>query len=211
MHGRRAALHEQGDAPYDTLQLKLTYFHGKEDYQLTAIDGRATKVAYPELRGATTTGEFNSELAALFSADAAAEHTWDHWTTLRRRTTSVYYFRIPLAHSPHQIKFRVPEGVDRVYSAKAGQQGFVYVDTASNRVVRIRWQTADLPLHYWIESGDTQVDYDFLSIGGDSFLLPIASESRLDSLAFRYRNQMEFRDYRKFAADSTVTFEKIKP
>jgi len=200
---------EPDERPYDTLRLTLTYFNQKEDYRLIAVNGGATQNSYEQVGGATTKGEFGSELTALFSNRSGTEHVWDHWTTLRKRPASVYYFRIPMATSPFKVEYKTPEG-DHIYSAKASQQGFLYIDAATNRVVRISWQSENVPLNFQMQSGATQLDYDFREVGGASYLLPIASETRIESLSDRYRNDVEFRDYRKFAADSNIKFDTIK-
>ena len=78
-----------GDRPHDTLRLKLTYSEGKEDHQLLSINGDNTETSYDQLGGATTKGEFASELSEVFASASNAQYRWDHWTTLRNRPAHV--------------------------------------------------------------------------------------------------------------------------
>jgi len=50
------------------------------------------------------------------------------------------------------------------------------------------------------------VDYDFADVGGTDYLLPARSETFLRTPQLWVRNDAEFREYRKFSSDSTVTF-----
>jgi tetratricopeptide (TPR) repeat protein len=136
------------------------------------------------------------ELTEIFSTSYQAEYQWDHWTTLRQRPTHVYFFRIPIASSADTIEFQPPEG-DHVYSAKASQQGFVYIDAATSRVVRLSWQTENVPLNFPMQSGATQLDFAFLDLGGSPRWLPMAADIRVESPAERHRILTEYRDYGK--------------
>jgi hypothetical protein len=50
------------------------------------------------------------------------------------------------------------------------------------------------------------VEYDFANVGGRNYLLPVRSETEVHSSEMWARNKMEFREYRKFSSESTVTF-----
>lgn len=199
---------EPGQRPYDTLRIQLSYFNRKEDYRVMNPDGQEAQISHDQLHGSISKGEFGSELTEIFSASSQTEFQWDHTTTLRKRPANVYFFRIPLAHSPDTVEALTREG--SVVNAKASQQGFVSINAATNHVMRISWQSENVPLNFAMQSGTTQLDYDFIDIGGESHLLPVAAEIRLDSPGERNWNHVEFRNYRKFAADSNITFGTIK-
>jgi len=52
----------------------------------------------------------------------------------------------------------------------------------------------------------TTVEYDFADVAGRSYILPVHSETEIFSPGLAVRNHMDFREYRKFSADSTVEF-----
>lgn len=54
------------------------------------------------------------------------------------------------------------------------------------------------------------MDYDFAEVGGKDYLLPARSETEVRGPQHWARNKMEFREYRKFSADSTVDFGPVK-
>src|ERR1035438_6647812 len=119
----------------DTLVLKLTYFERKEDYQLISINNRPTHLPYEQTGGAITEGEFGSLLGSIFAESSKTEYRWDHWTTLRKRSTHVYRFRIAVENSAYRLSFGANGGYFQ--HATMGQHGYVYVDRETNAVVRV--------------------------------------------------------------------------
>ena len=49
---------------------------------------------YEDVGGTISQGEFGSLLRQVFDRKAGADFRWDHWTTLRKRPTHVFAFRI---------------------------------------------------------------------------------------------------------------------
>jgi hypothetical protein len=197
------------EKPYDTLQVKLSYFDHKENYQLVTIDGSATRLSYDEVGGAKTKGEFGGILASIFSNGFLIEYHWDHWTTVRKRPTHVYFFRVPHAAMSLRNEFRtIMPG--RIYGAKASQHGFVYVDAETRKVLRIFWEAENVRLDFPMQTSATRLDYDFLNIGGNPYLLPIAAQILIDSPGEEQINEVEFLDYGRFATETTITFGTVK-
>ena len=54
------------------------------------------------------------------------------------------------------------------------------------------------------------MDYEFANVGGASYLLPFRADVRMVTADMQTRNEVEFRDYRKYAASSNVTFGEAK-
>ena len=188
----------------DTLLLRLSYFDKVEDYKLASVNGHPTKLTYEDLRGAITEGEFASMLMNVFAPSAKTEFFWDHWTTLRGRPAHVFRFVIKQENSHYRMDFGM-EGLTR-QSAVAGQHGFLYVDRDSGRVVRVISEADSLPADFPVTSAATVLDYDFVDISGQKFLLPLHADARMGTIQLRTRNVMDFTAYRKFAGESTITF-----
>ena len=195
--------------PYDTLEMRLTYFKRKESYQLISVNGKTSHLPDEQPGGVTSKGEFGSALSAIFAPGSHTEWHWDHWTTLARRPTHVYYFRIGVASSVYKLESRNREG-GPVLAAWVAQQGYVYVDAETDRVLRISWQADDIPLNFEVQTASTRLDYGFADIGADRYLLPIAAEIRMASPGEEHCNEVVFREYRRFTADSNITFEAGK-
>jgi len=189
----------------DTLVIKLSYFDHVEDYKLTTVNGHAAKVAYEGLRGALTEGEFASMLVNIFEPSARAEFWWDHWTTLRKRPAHVFRFQIKQQNSHYRMDYGL-EGLTR-QSAVAGQHGFMYVDRDTNRIVRVIAEADTLPADFPVQSAATVLDYDFIDISGQKFLLPLHADARMGTIQLKTRNVMDFTGYQKFTGQSTITFE----
>ncbi len=189
----------------DTLELRLTYFEQREDYQLISRNGRATRLSYRETGGAVTEGEFGTTLLSIFAPDSETTFHWDHWTTLRHSEAHVFRFRIALDRSTYRIAAgRFPHGpLEEVIT---GQRGFVYVDAASGRVVRVVAESESIPPDFPVRASARAVDYGFARAGDRTYLLPLRAEARMDAGAVQTRNVVEFHDYRKFEGRSTITF-----
>lgn len=189
----------------DTLVIKLSYFDHVEDYKLATVNGHATKLTYENLRGAITEGEFASMLVNVFEPDAHVEFWWDHWTNLRRRPALVFRFRIKKENSHYRMDYGSDGRRDQV--AVAGQHGFVYVDRQTHRIVRILAEADSLPPDFPVQGSSTVLDYGFVDIGGRDYLLPLHADARMATYQVRTRNVMAFTGYRKFAGESTITFQ----
>jgi hypothetical protein len=188
----------------DTLVLKLTYFDRKEDYQLISVNNKPTRLSYEQMGGAITEGEFGSMLAAIFALKSRTNRSWDHWTTLRKRPTHVYAFAIAAANSDYTITSGDMRSEDRV---TVGQRGYIYIDDATRMVVRVTAAAWGLPQDFAVKKIDLLLDYDFIDVGGQQYLLPLHSETLLDAPPLLHRNETDFLVYRKFSADATITFD----
>lgn len=188
----------------DTLTVKLSYFSHAEDYKLEAINGHPTYRNFNEVGGAVSEGEFGSLLLSLFRGADRTRFAWDHWTTLRGRPALVYRFRIPLEESEYNVQYA--RGDVGPISAHSGQSGFIEVDQATNRVLRIYAVAQDLPPDFPVTNVTTLLDYDFVDISGQQYLLPLHALVRMGTHWVQTRNEVSFEAYRKFGSDTTITF-----
>ena len=93
----------------DKLEIELTYRTGKgEEFKLLRVNGKPTVQSYKDIGGSTSTGEFGSMLAALFSPDSKAEFKEIKRETFHGRPTVVYDFKIKKANST-QHDFRLEQ------------------------------------------------------------------------------------------------------
>ncbi len=190
----------------DTLLLQVSFFERKEHYRLIAVNKVPVDRSYESAGGAITEGEFGTLLRRIFDPASQAAFHWVRWDKVRKRPALVYSFLV----RPENSSFRLEYGDHdtAVERAVVGQHGFVYVDRDSHRVVRIEVE-ADVPAGFPVQSASTIVDYDFADVGGRQYLLPLDAEVRMRVAGkVRTRNEVEFRSYKKFAADATVTFER---
>lgn len=184
----------------DTITAKLSYFEQKEDYKVVMVNNRVTDLKYDQVGGATSSGEFGSLMKQLFAPETQAEFVWDHWGKLRGKIVHVFSYKVAQPRSQWHINY------DKRMDIIAGYTGFIYVDRDSPMIHRVTLQAQDIPVSFPIQQASTILDYDVANIGGNDFILPLRAEIRMREGKMLSRNEVEFRLYRKFGAEATITF-----
>ncbi|MGH9802563.1 MAG: hypothetical protein ACRD82_19535 [Blastocatellia bacterium] len=183
----------------DTLEIELSYrIKGGEKYKLTKMDGKPSILKYENLGGATSSGEFGSLLTMAFAPQSRAEFKEIRKETFNKRQTVVYDFKVKKAFSANRITDKTTH-----QSIIAGYQGTVWIDVETKRVLRIESASEGMPANFSITLAESAVEYDWVKIADQPYLLPVRAEVLLGSDRDRYytRNVIEFRNYRKFDTD----------
>jgi hypothetical protein len=186
----------------DKLEIELTYRAGKgEEFKLLRIDGKPTTQSYQDIGGSTSTGEFGTILAALFSRYSKAVFKEVKRVTFNGRPAVVYDFRVKRANSTSTITDK--ESRKEVI---AGYSGSVWIDTESGRVLRVEDSHDEIPAGFPITLSENAVEYGWVTIAGEKYLLPVSAEVLLgrDDKKVYTRNVIEFSGYRKFGATIKV-------
>jgi hypothetical protein len=186
----------------DKLEIEVTYRVGKgEEFQLLRVNGVPARQTYEQIGGSTSTGEFGSLLAAIFLPRSKAEFKEVKRETFQGRPTVVYDFKVRRANSNSSIS-------DRNTGARtvAGYSGSLWIDTETRRVLRIESSHDEIPAGFPITLSENAVDYDWITIAGQRYLLPARAEVLLgrDDQRIYTKNVIEFRGYRKFEAKIRV-------
>ncbi len=69
----------------------------------------------------------------------------------------------------------------------------------------------DLPADASFLTGKSTVEYEPVKIAGKSYNLPFHSEVRMQDKEYSYANRIDFRDYHKFAVESTIHYDNKTP
>ena len=198
----------------DTLMVQLTYAGKREEYKLM-LDGKPSDQPLESYWGALSFGEFGSTLRLIFEPRSRTEFQWEKATTVDKRPVAVYSFRVPLAYSPYSLGFGV---MGKSQSALVGLRGRLIVENGTGLVRRLTSEAEEIPNDFPIRESSTTIEYAFAEVGGRRYLLPARAETWMMYLRAlqpsrrskggmaRYRNVVDFRDYRKFAVDSKMTF-----
>jgi hypothetical protein len=88
--------------------------------------------------------------------------------------------------------------------------GLIFVDRALGAVVRISLE-AELPASFPIQQVHDTLDYDLAAISGREYLLPLKAIVRMREGKLLSKNEVEFRLYRKFSAESVLKFDVETP
>lgn len=187
----------------DTLTVRLSYFRQKEEHRLVMIDNTPTDKKYEELVGVTGSGEFGGTLLTIFNPDSATSFRWQSWKNVRGHRVAVYAYVVDAAHS----RFVLVNGVaDHPQRAFVGFHGELEIDSTTGEMLHFTYLSDHIPKELNLESAGTTVDYDFADVGGRDYLLPARSQTEMRGPHFAVRSDTEFREYRKFSADSTIEF-----
>ena len=132
----------------------------------------------------------------IFSAKDDPQFQWSRWDELAGRRVAAFAFRA------QPIVKNYPDGKRGFLLAF---HGLVYADPADGMVLRLETHT-DAPQGYPFEDGSGDVDYRAVTISNRKLILPVKATTRLRRGKLLSRNEMQFTEYRKYEADSTVTF-----
>ena len=191
----------------DILTARLSYFNQKEDYKLVSQNDKViTEASYASVGGALSMGDFGTTMRDIFDPKSHASFAWERWTTLRRRRTHVFSFRVPLEFSKYTIEYEGENKDDR-QRITAGYHGSVFVDKEYNTIVRITQEADNIPPMFPVQQAKETLDYDFIKIGDSEFFLPLVATVRMHAGRLWTKNVKEFRLYRKFSAESLIKFD----
>ncbi len=183
----------------DRVEVELLYLDGKEDYRNPRINGKPLKKGSLEETGQWSRGDFGTTLADVMSPSTAAKFTRRGTDRIAGLDVIVFDFTVEQPNSHWRIEYGA--------SIKPAYKGAIYVDPQSARVLRIEMQARQLPSTYLLDTIEMTVEYGWVTISGTKYLLPVRSEN-LGCFRGGYncsRNEIEFRNYRKFGVESTIS------
>lgn len=193
----------------DHLTLAVSYrASAGEEYKLLSVNGQPPTTApkesgsYEEVGGTSSSGEYVSMLAALFKPETQATFQMVDTDTLRNHRAVVYEFAVRKENSKLSIKAIGDRSVITAY------HGRVWLDRETYRVLRIEIISTEIPPDFPITAASSLIDYDWVTINEQRYLLPSAAEIMLtlgsNEQAFHTRNEIRFRGYQKFGAEVKI-------
>ena len=188
--------------PIDNVSTDVVYENGKENYRNTLINGKPPKTKIED-SGSWSTGEFATVLRDIFSTATAADFRPSGAATIVNHSTRVYKFVVEQENSHWRI---VAPGQFYFPSYK----GTIWVDKESFRVLRIEMSARNMPKEFSFDTVESTLDYDFIRLGtAKTYLLPVHAENLIcvRHTSTCSRNVIDFRNYRKFGAESTIIFK----
>jgi hypothetical protein len=188
----------------DTLTIQLSYFGQKEQYKLLLVNGAQTKRSYESLGGTLFYGDFGSVLGMLFQQSSKATFEWDHWGVLNGQLVMVFKFAVAQADSQWRLSYESKEVITAF-------KGLVFIDPAKHQVLKLKARADEIPKNFPVEKSALELDYRVQSVGDRDFLLPLKAVNWSEAKNISSRNEAEFRLYRKFTADSKLSFETPAP
>lgn len=185
----------------DVVSMDIVYQGGRESYRNVAINNRPTHKEIDQIGGSWSTGEFASMLSDLFSPAAAADFSFRRNSSASGSEARVYDFEVRQPNSHWHVEV-ASQSMEPAY------KGSVWIETGSGRVLRIEMQAQQLPPEFPMDTVESAVDYENVRIGAAQFLLPVHAEvlSCQRGTSNCTRNAIDFRNYHKYSADSSIEY-----
>ena len=186
----------------DNFTAEVVYQDGKESYRNVLLNGKPAKGKI-EQSGSWSRGEFGTTLRDIMSPATNAQFKLRGNTTISNRRAKFYDYVVEQENSHWQIG--VP-GQTYFPSYK----GSIWIDTETSRVMRIEMQGRQIPGTFPVDAVESAVEWDFVKIGASSYLVPVHAESLscMRAAGMCSKNVMDFRNYRKFGAQSELILDQ---
>jgi hypothetical protein len=190
-------------SPTDSLTVQLRYFQHKEEHKLLLFNGEPTAIPFESLEGLVGSGEFGTTISAIFQPEFGTGFHWLKWKTVRNRQAAVFAYVVDAGHSRYFLSTKID---DRTATATVSYSGIVECDAETGDVLHLEYVADHIPKELRLHYAATSIDYALAGIGGRDYLLPSHSETELHGSEQWGKNVIEFREYRRFSADSTIDF-----
>jgi hypothetical protein len=185
----------------ETLTARLAYVDGHEKRTLQLVNGKPPQFHVSGWHmPLSTEGEFGDMLERAFADDSHASFKWVRWDTVQGKRVAVFDYSIEQQHSTLKLT------ASDLASAILPYHGSVYADPVTGVIWRISDDANKMPPDLRTYEIGTTVDYDSISIGDNSYVLPVHASVLCRTFTASMRNEIYFRDYRKFEAESTLKF-----
>lgn len=191
-------------AALDVVTADVVAENGKESYKNILVNGKAPRESI-EKSGSWSTGEFVTIQLNLLAPQTDADFHNKRGTTIVNRPAWKYDFSVEQPNSNWDIHASAE-------SYKPGYTGTVWFDKENFRVLRIEMSAKNMPRAFPLDAVESALDYDYVIISDQKYLLPAHSESLscIRGSADCTRNVIDFRNYKKFGADTSIKFETDK-
>ncbi len=194
----------------DRLVVAVSYrADGNEEYKLLSLNGvqqasPQVKNSYQEVGGTSSTGEFVTVLAKIFKTESETKFEIVDTGLVRGRRALVFSYSIE--------RDKARQGLTAVgsftESTITGMRGQLWIDRENYRVLRIESEATEIPENFPIRAARRVIDYDWVTISGEQYLLPALSDVRLtlreNRQAFETRNLIRFREYQKYGSEVRI-------
>jgi hypothetical protein len=185
----------------DTLTAKLIYNEGREERTLEFVNNRPVGAQGGFWRRPLVTeGEFGMLMARVFASTADTDFSWAGWQPGDNRWFAVFDYQIDKEHSTLSLT------LGDLAKAIVPYHGSIYADAATGAIWRITSSPSDIPPELRTKSIETTIDYGPVDIGGQSYILPAKAIVLLVTPSNNVRNEIEFTKFRKFEAESRITY-----
>ena len=201
----------------DRLIVAVSYkASGEETYKLLSLNGLLqnnpqAKGSYEEAGGTSSTGEFVTVLATIFKPESQTAFEVVETDVIRGRKALVYAFSITKDRARQVI---TAAGIT-TDTTITGMKGRIWIDRENSRVLRIESEATEIPPAFPVTTAKRNIDYDWVAIADEKYLLPSLSDVRLTSREsgklYETRNVIKFKEYQKYGSEVRILDDDLKP
>ncbi|MBI4854446.1 MAG: hypothetical protein HY819_21825 [Acidobacteria bacterium] len=181
----------------DYLELAVSYSVDRgEEIKLRLKNGRTANTTFEEVGGLTSTGQFAGQLSAIFSPDSKTEFVEKGNVDFYGQPCLVFDYKVETRNSRQQIKIGGAQAI-------TGYRGRLYIHQESKQVLRMEQEAIEIPYSFPILDATSVVDFGWVTIGTQEYLLPVNAQVSLTSREDRFTalNCISFNKYNKFDTD----------
>lgn len=156
-------------------------------------------------------GEFGGMLEEIFDRARNATFAWDRWQTVNGIRAAVFHYHVPLASSRYSVccaTVAQPAGKSRQERVKAAHDGLIFADPQSGAVLRLILIAGEFAGNVNTLAAAHVLDYGDVAVGANHVLLPVRSIAYVRIGPYESREEIEYRDYHKFASDAAINFSQ---
>jgi hypothetical protein len=195
--GRKPKHWHQGD----TFTARLIYNEGREERTLEFVNNLPVGAhGHFWRRPLVTEGEFGMLMERVFGSTTDTDFLWAGWQPGEGRWLAVFDYEIDKQHSTLSLT------LGDLAKAVVPYHGSIYADPATGAIWRITSNPSDIPPELRTKSIETTIEYSLVNIGGQSYILPAKATVLLATPSNNIRNEIEFTKFRKFEAESRITY-----
>ena len=176
---------------------EVQFVDRRESYRNVTVNGRPSR---KDFRDIAAVGGFGSALYDLFRPEAGAVFIRSGDAVIGDREVAGFRMEV------RRLRYGYTMGPKK-WRINVGFRGLVSIDKATGRVLRYEArEMLGIPSDYPFQQASRSIDYGYVPIGGKPHLLPVRSRWVLRYPKKSYIEYIEWTNYRKFGADTDITY-----
>jgi VWFA-related protein len=177
----------------------LRYADNQETRTTLEVNGQPSTMKRAAMKDwPISVGEFGDLLNLVFQPSSKTEFHWKETDALANGTVQVFDYRVESKNNSLRL-------TDDRKQVNAGFHGVAYIDSATMGIRRITMEADDLPADFSIHAASLAIDYDYVRVGANDYLMPVRGTIRLKRGRHEVDlNQIVFQDYRRYAAETKI-------
>jgi hypothetical protein len=193
----------------DVVTADIVIDHGHAVDLNLKVNGAPATEADVNRGGSWGEGDFDGALQVILSPASGGTFTKKRSVTLAKRPAWRYEYSIDQAHSDWHLSHTTMDGT---YNYEPAFGGAIWIDQETSRVLRFEMEARNLPDKFPMNKVQWAIDYDFVKVGNENYLLP--KHSQIDNCPRNVdrctRNVTDFQNYKEYSADTSISFYEAK-